>query len=396
MPASSIPWSDNPRDYLRAYPAWYALYRTLSQERLSPAELAKLLGVSEEYVRERQGIGKLLHRDKTAYSLFDAIIAAFVVEYRDVPAQVEFWERMLHDYDGMLWHALIGIVQGVKIYIEGDFDTTIISPYFHSGPMQEPDEWMFPTELNRIFRKVLVDVAWRDFSVEIDDAGRWAFNYAERGYLALEPLPLDADERDLRKEAVAANSKEERDEHGYKRLTFDNYMRVDPIFHHVVWWSQDPSRREERLKERIEDVLSIRMHPAVPIEVRKMFDTLKGAMVYGYFYRPLFAVVRNQAYIVADAATWYRCKVLGVEPPSTFALRVDLLKKQGIIPTDEGFLWDLARKFRNDAAHMTEQSMLWPASEVGSLERVADDINRLFIPIFSSKRPSYLIVEPNA
>lgn len=291
MPASSIPWSDNPRDYLRAYPAWYALYRTLSQERLSLAELAKLLGVSEEYVRERQGIGKLLHRDKTAYNLFDAIIAAFVVEYRDVPAQVEFWERMLHDYEGMLWRALIGIVQGAKIYIEGDFDTTITNPYFHSGPEQKPDEWMFPTELDRVFRKVLVDAAWRDFSVEIDSAGRWAFNYTERGYLALEPLPLDADERDLRKEAAAADSKEERDEHGYKRLTLDNYLQVDPIFHHIVWWSQDPSRREERLKERIEDVLLIRMHPAVPVEVRKMFDTLKGAMVYGYFYRPLFAPV---------------------------------------------------------------------------------------------------------
>lgn len=386
--ASSIPWSDNPRDYLRAYPAWYALYRTLSQERLSRTELAKLLGVDEEYVQGRQGIGKLFHRDKTAYNLFDAIIAAFVVRFRDEPSKIEFWEQKLHGYEGMLWHSLIGIVQGVKIYIEGDFDKTMTMPYFLSGSDQDqPDEGMVPFELNPFFQKILADTVWPDFTVELDGAGRWAFKCPGRGYLTLEPLPLDADVRDLRKEAGEAIAKEERDEHGYKRLTFDNYMQVDPIFNHIVWWSQDPNRREEGLKERIEDILLIRMHPAVPAEVREMFDTLKGAMVYGYFYRPLFAVVRNQAYVVADAATWYRCKALGVKLPETFSGRIDLLKERGIIPADEGFLWDIARKSRNQAAHMTKQSLYWPASEVGALGRVADDINRLFIPIFSSKRP---------
>lgn len=383
----AIPWSDNPRRYFRTFPAWYTLYRTLVQERLSRAELARIVGVNEDYVADRQGVAKLLHRDKTSYSLFDALAADIVFQFREEPEKVDFFERLIHDYESMLWHALIGVVQGTPMYISADFDKTMGYPFFIAGDEHNEDGGMVPIALNPSFAKILVNNTWPDFQVEISSSGRWDFKYQGRGYLDLEPLPLDADERDLRKEAADAEPNTERDEFGNKRLTLENFSHVDPIFHSYMWGS-DPVKRDMYHKEHVQEIFYIRMHPSVPEEVREMFAILRGCLVYGYFYRPLFAVIRNQAYIVADAATWHRCKQLGSKPPGTFAERIELLKEAGVIPQDEGFLWDLARKFRNDAAHMVEQSMFIPGSEVGSLERIADDINRLFIPLFVMQRPT--------
>lgn len=385
---SSIPWSDNPHDYLRAYPSWYALYRTLSQERMTRGELAALVGASEEWLCERQGISKILHRDKTQYNLFDAIAVAFIYEFRAEPSKLEFWERMIRSYEDMLWQSLIGVVQGVDIYIAADFKKTLTLPYFDTGPHQGPDAGETAFKLNFYFQKILADVSWSDFSAEIGDDRHWAFRFAGRGYLMLNPLPLDADELVVEKSMRESKGVETRDEHGHKRLSIDNYMQVDPFFNNISWWSQEPDKRNDRLKERISEILEMQLHSAVPAEVRKMFDVLKGTIIYGFFYRPIFTVASDQIYFVADAAAFHRCKALGGIPPDNFGERIKLLKEKGVIPADEGALWDAARRIRNAIAHRTEQSMDMPASEVSTLSMMADDINRLFVPIFCEAKPN--------
>lgn len=381
----AIPWSDNPRDYFRSFPAWYTLYRTLALERITRADLARIVGVDEAFVAEHQGVSKLIHRDKNLYSLFDVLAADFVFGFKNDPSKVEFLERFLDDSESMFWHALIGIVQGTPMYFAADFKNTVQGPYFHGGEAVDKGP-MVETSLVPSFKKVLVDNHWPEFYVWVEN-DKWAFEFTGRGYLQLEALPLDADERDLRKEAADAEPKTGRDEFGHKRVSIESYLQIDPIFFMSVW-GLDPAKRDAYLKEKVQEILYIRIHPSVPAEVREMFEILKNCLVYGYFYRPLLAVIRNQAYIVADAATWHRCKQFGGKQPETYAERIIFLKKAGVIREDEGFLWDLARDFRNDAAHMVENSMFIPGSEVGSLWRIADDINRLFIPLFSSKRPA--------
>lgn len=384
----SIQWSGNPRLYLRTSPAWYALYRVISAEKLSRKELSKLVGVDEEFIRQRQVIPGMLQRDKNQFNLIDAIILSVVIDYRDDPKKFEFLEHMLYDYEDAIWQSLIAIVQGAQTFISVDFDKTLTRPYFSSGPGDlDHDAGETPILMNPHFVRMLAQPAWPEFSVEFGEDQRWFFKFKDRGYLQLEALPLN-DEKIPRRPWDAMNKTAgERDEKGCKLLTTENYMKVDPFFESVTWWAREPEKREERLKERIDEILSIQLQAAVPIEVRELFDVLKGSMIYGHFYRPIFTNISDQVYFVAEAAVYHRCKALGIEPSKKYERNLGILKKRGIIPKDEWVMWDAKQDLRNRVAHKRHRSLNWPGNDIQILELMADDISRLFMPLFGEKRP---------
>lgn len=387
----SIPWSGNPRLYLRPYPAWYALYRELSRERLGRSEAAQLLGIEEKFISDRQKIPGLLHRDKTRYSLLDLIVLSIISDYGHDPGKVEFFGRMINDYEELLWQSLIAVVQGRETFIAMDFDKTLVAPYVEVGKTDpgDLDVGEEPIHLNPHFKRVLVDHSWPEFAAEITDGGHWSFLFKGRGYLQLETLALDENCAETRPaDSDGQARKDGRDEHGHKHLTSANHLEVDSFFRCLAWWTDDVSERDRRVKGRIDEILAIKMHPSVPSETRKMFDMLKGAIVYGFYYRPLFSLMGDQVYFVADAALYHKCKLLGIEEPEalSFKERIEVLETMGIIHSDESFLWNAKRRLRNSIAHRTEQSLDWPPNEIAGLQLIADDVSRLFMPLFGNKR----------
>ena len=74
-----------------------------------------------------------------------------------------------------------------------------------------------------------------------------------------------------------------------------------------------------------------------------------------------------------------RCRQLNA-PGSvkSFEERIVWLGEQGILSGDEAGRWHALRGLRNSASHPKDQTILPPGMALGVMQRVADDVNRLF------------------
>ena len=117
----------------------------------------------------------------------------------------------------------------------------------------------------------------------------------------------------------------------------------------------------------------------MPSDVQALFEVACGAMVYGYFFYPLYTLAAEQLFRVVESALAHKCKALGA-PRSrrTFEKRIEWLVEEGVISRPESTRWHAARQMRNAASHPECQMVLTPGNAIGILERVADDINSLF------------------
>jgi hypothetical protein len=120
---------------------------------------------------------------------------------------------------------------------------------------------------------------------------------------------------------------------------------------------------------------------AVPKEICSLLEVARGAMIYGYFFYPLYTLGCEQLFRVADTATTYKCNE--VKAPHyvikcTFEDRLKYLISKDIIPKNKENTWFAIRKFRNLTSHPKCQSILPPGQAIGLLERIVDEINSLF------------------
>jgi len=167
---------------------------------------------------------------------------------------------------------------------------------------------------------------------------------------------------------------------GFKKLTVDNWLLPDEVSSMFVSVSSvDGQIRPVKGEDWLRAILQPQLNETVPLEVRKLFEVARGALVYGYFFYPLYTLAGEQLFRVAEAAVTYKCKAV-VAPNSirNFQQKVDCLVNQGIIPEEDKVHWDGIRGFRNITSHPKRQSFLLPGMVIGILERITTDINNLF------------------
>src|ERR1700679_403437 len=120
-------------------------------------------------------------------------------------------------------------------------------------------------------------------------------------------------------------------EFGFKRITVENWLTVDPIWRSFVMSDtlSDPS------EAWVSDVVRANLNTVVPIPIRKLFETARGTLVYSLMFYPLLTLGTEQLFRVFEAAASAKCKELAV-PNKTraFAQKVDWLRENGQI-TDE-------------------------------------------------------------
>jgi hypothetical protein len=178
---------------------------------------------------------------------------------------------------------------------------------------------------------------------------------------------------------------------GIKTLTIENWRSVDAVSVLLVEVDPTTGRPQPISPERwAEWFLEPQLDPIVPDQVRTMFNAARGAMLYGCFYYPLYALGTEQLYRVADAATWNRCRQLGKPLPAagpereTFAERVAWLVDQGA--NIDAWWWGYVpanpdggvRMLRNLTSHATEQGLDMPSSALVQVRHIAERINELF------------------
>lgn len=166
---------------------------------------------------------------------------------------------------------------------------------------------------------------------------------------------------------------------GIKTLTIENWLQPDPTSTIFVQLSySDGSASPMSGADWVAQFLDPSLAATVPEEVCKLFEVARGAMAYGYFFYPLYALAGEQLYRVAEAAVSEKCALLGAPKKLSFQDKIKFLLDKNVIPNEEFMVWDAMRQLRNESSHPRQQNILPPGMVATMLYQVAERINGLF------------------
>jgi hypothetical protein len=160
-------------------------------------------------------------------------------------------------------------------------------------------------------------------------------------------------------------------EFGYKRLTLENWLMVDPAWSGVVMSSSRPNPSEAW----VHDLIQTELDPTVPLPIRKLFEIARGTLVYSL----MLTVGTEQMFRVFDAAVSAKCKEM--KAPSKVQRFVDKIKwlgERAVISPEQQSRWTAIRQLRNEASHPADQSILPPGEALNVLDIAVELINPLF------------------
>lgn len=374
----------SPEQFARRFPAWYWLYFEISELRISQERACITLDVDHAFLEQCERIPAAIHPKAGTYNLLDLVAMSAIAQARNENLPHEFLIRHVLDWSGLAWQALVGAISGRDIWIAIIPEkNAYYGPYFLAEDFKHPAD-ATPINLGRSVRRIFLENKWPRISTVVTETGSWNIQLEGSGSLLLEKLPPEGED-------VGWPAKSEEPwMSDFRQLTSKNILEVDPIYRATPMWSDDPVTLNSRIAEAIDEVLAVNLDSRVPLDIRQMFEVMKGALAYGFFYRPLTTFAASQVYSIEDAALHHRCKLAGITPPKEFHRRIEALLRAGIIPPYEANLWHTKRQLRNDVAHRTHQWLLWPGMDFSTVELAALDINSLFVPIFAEASDSPL------
>jgi hypothetical protein len=168
---------------------------------------------------------------------------------------------------------------------------------------------------------------------------------------------------------------------GIKRLTLANWTEPDPADKHFVRYSrflQGMVAMDGGDWARL--FLGFDLQDHVPDEIQDMFEVARGAIIYGWFFYPMYQLGQEQLFRVSEAAARRCCDALGNESErQSFYRSIEFLVREGAIGADDRHRWEAARKLRNSSSHPERASVMPPGAIASLVEATAADINDLFL-----------------
>jgi hypothetical protein len=166
---------------------------------------------------------------------------------------------------------------------------------------------------------------------------------------------------------------------GYKQITKETWLKPDRISASFLVSSETEIDDIKKGEMYLDMILEPRLKEEVPIEVKKLYEVARGALVYGYFFYPLYSLACEQLFRVGEAAITFRCKIFSPRlAKRTFRKKIQFLFKQDILNDLEKTRWHALRDLRNITSHPIDQSIYAPGEVIGILAQLAEDINKLF------------------
>lgn len=162
------------------------------------------------------------------------------------------------------------------------------------------------------------------------------------------------------------------------------------VIDHDNWLLADAAGRGQVADVRAwrQAFLGIRLDPAVPQDVARLFEAARGGMLYSYFFQPLLISGVEQCYRALESGARARCAQMGVDVfcpdkhgklhPLSFVHNLQLLAKNGLIEETDMTLWRQARELRDWVALPAHQPSLSLEHGVTALTRAADLLGKLF------------------
>ena len=171
---------------------------------------------------------------------------------------------------------------------------------------------------------------------------------------------------------------------GIKELTADNWREPDEA--NALFGEMNRVTGEARIltgDDWARRFLAVELSDLVPDDVRTMWVAARGALLYGAFFYPLYALGDEQLHRVADAAVLHRYQQLnGPRHPSgqwpNLKPRLDWLIARGVISRELEQRWEAIRNLRNFASHATFQHLEMPGQALQTLHILREEIDGLF------------------
>ena len=155
-----------------------------------------------------------------------------------------------------------------------------------------------------------------------------------------------------------------------KHLSAESWRQADPQFLAEAGLTLDEWARA---------VLRPELPRPVPADIRQLFETARGTLLYGAFYLPVLNLAADQLYRVADAALNVRAFGPGGNRDRLgFAPRIGFAVQRGWIAAADEMQWMSLAALRNESTHATAPRPLPPRAALHTLELVARSVGDLF------------------
>jgi hypothetical protein len=129
----------------------------------------------------------------------------------------------------------------------------------------------------------------------------------------------------------------------------------------------------------IELILEPKLDNSVPEDIIEMFEVARSAIVYGYYYYPLYTLGAEQIYRVGESAVRHKLDSIKIKNNTQkFANCIDLLKDNLCIDMISYNRWDSVRRLRNSSSHSKNRSIFPPIMIIGLMKVFVEETNRLF------------------
>jgi hypothetical protein len=178
---------------------------------------------------------------------------------------------------------------------------------------------------------------------------------------------------------VESNISMTEDKIGFKRLTRENWLKPDEITEILATfdnWQPVPFPDDGW----ISFILQPQLTDAVPLQIRRLFEIARSAMVYGYFFYPLYTLAGEQLFRVAETALIYKCKEIGAPKRiKNFHQKITYLIDKKVISEQDEEFWTTTRKNRNYASHPDGVIIVNPPLAIFWIELITEKINLLFM-----------------
>jgi hypothetical protein len=170
---------------------------------------------------------------------------------------------------------------------------------------------------------------------------------------------------------------ESKSRYGFKQLSAENLLDVDPVVASMVKRNRDTGEVAPiDPKDWCQKVLSVELDPHVPNDIAAMFVMAQQATCYCYWYWPMLVLGSHELLRVAESAARAAANQNAIKA-KTFHHRIAALVEAGIIVSGDEQLWQTLRRLRNSATHPEFQKIYGFPQAMQVIKTVAAAISRL-------------------
>lgn len=185
-----------------------------------------------------------------------------------------------------------------------------------------------------------------------------------------------------RAQRVAQGACGEMESLGFKRLSVENWMEHEEVMQYFVHFSPEDGQPYTITGESwVSHVVELKLNDTVPAEIRRLFESARGPLAYGYYFYPLYLLGLAETVRLTEAAAIARCQQMGAPAGATagFQRAVNWLESCNALtdPFDKSY-WDSLVEGRNHLSHPERLQLITPGEAIRLTSRVLDAVNALF------------------